>query len=269
MPNWIKEPGKPIPSETIVEAMNLYHEYVRSQAGFVPPVTNISFEDANPDIRAVKVHIDVQYKDTEFNMRSVEPDDAINVYKYLTNQPLVCAKYATKKTSTFEATQQRVKVLSDRFDPETAESKKGLFMHGGFVVSGENEEFLGMINTGTADAEGFTEIGVRFRADAWSHPPENLGTTGMIGIAPNEHLQRTYPGAGTVAVCALWDYTRKTKELNHKIKGVDIIGMRAVAMIDNPGGWKAQAKAGMIPRDVDVVEAYGPEIRFQTQKLMP
>ena len=267
MPNWIKNPSEPIPSETIVEAMNLYHEYVRSQAGFEPPVAKISFEDSKPDTRAVKVHIDVQYKDTEFNMRSVEPSDAADVYKYLTSQPLVCAKYATKQTSTFEATENRVKILADRFDPETPESKRGLFMHGGFVVTGENEEFLGMINTGTSGVQGFTEIGVRFRADAWSHTPETLDTE--FNIKPDERLKRTYPGDGTVSVCALWDYTRESAKRGYKLQGHDVTGMRAVCMIENQGGWKSQAKAGMLPRDVDVVESYGPEIRFQTHKLIP
>lgn len=266
MPNWVKKPGEPIPSETIVEAMNLYHEYVRSQTEFELPVATISFEDGNADTKAVKVHIDVKYKDTEFHMRSIEPSDATDVYKYLTSQPLVCAKYANKKTSTLEATQARVRVLADRFDPDTEESKKGLFMHGGFAVTGEDEEFLGMINTGTSGVEGFTEIGVRFRADAWSHPPENLDAE--FNITPDERLKRTYPGAGTVAVCALWDYTRETAKREYKLQGHEVIGMRAVTMIDNPGGWKAQAKAGMLPRDVDAVESYGPEIRFQTHKKL-
>jgi hypothetical protein len=263
---WIKKPGEPIPSQTIVEAMNLYHAYAQSQVNSEKPVSTISFEPGTPESKAVKVRIDVSFKGTTFNIRSIESSDAPDVYKYLTSQPIVCSKYANKKISTFEATQARVKQLADRFDPETEESKKGLFMHGGFVVTGTNNEFLGMINTGASDADGYTEIGVRFRADAWSHRPENLEQE--YNIEPEERLETNYQGLGTVAVCALWDYTRATAERGYQIKGHDVIGMRAVSMIDNPGGWQALVKAGMQVRDVDAVESYGPEIRFQTQKKL-
>ena len=268
MPKWIKEAKEPIPSQTIVEAMNLYHEYLRTQDGFEAPVSKISIEssDTKPDSRAMQVHIDLNYKETDFHMRSVQSSDAEDVFKYLTSQPVVCRQYATKKTSDLEATKARVQVLVDRYDPETAASKSGLFMHGGFTVTGENEEFLGLINTGSSGTPGLTEIGVRFRADAWSHAPENLEKE--FNIPSDERLKTTYSGAGTAAVCALWDYTRETTKRGYKLQEHDVIGMRAVCMIDNPGGWKAQVKAGMIPRDVDAVESYGPEIRFQTQKLI-
>lgn len=268
MPKWTKKPGEAIPSATVVEAMNLYHAYLHTQYGFEAPVAKISFEssDAKADSRAVQVHIDVSYNDTEFHMRSVQPSDANDVFKYLTSQPVVCRQYANKKTSDIDATKARVQVLADRFDPETAASKGGLFMHGGFTVTGESGEFLGLINTGSSGTPGLTEIGVRFRADAWSHLPEDLDAE--YKVLPEERLKTTYSGAGTVAVCALWDYTRETAKRGYKLQEHDVIGMRAVSMIDNPGGWKAQAKAGMIPRDVDAVEAYGDEIRYQGQRLI-
>lgn len=100
-------------------------------------------------------------------MRSIDYSDAEQVFKHLTSQEAVCKQYANKKTLSFEETEKRVKVLADRYNPATAESERGLFMHGGFIVTGEEDEFLGMINTGASGRPGLTEIGVRFRKEAW------------------------------------------------------------------------------------------------------
>lgn len=197
--------------------------------------------------------------------------DAVAIHYYLTSQALVCAKYATKQTSTFEATEARVKQLSSRFDPTSEQSEKGLYMYGGFKVTGHNGEFLGLINTGASETPGFTEIGVRYRPEAWNrnHKPANLETE--YTIEQKDRLTNDYEGLGTVAVCALWEYTKKQASEGHTILGKKVEGMRAVCMIDNPGGWMAQAKLGMEldpENPVDAVEAYGPEIRYRTLKRM-
>lgn len=101
-----------------------------------------------------------------------------------------------------------------------------------------------------------------------SHPPEEVSTKILADTKSEEQLNRSYKGCGTTAVCALWDYTRKTKQWKFKLQEQEVMGMIAVCMIDNPGGWKSLAKAGMLPIDVDAIDSYGPEIRFQTQKLI-
>jgi hypothetical protein len=57
----------------------------------------------------------------------------------------------------------------------------------------------------------------------------------------------------------------KKKEDKYKIKGEEITGMRATAMIDNEGSWKAMAKVGFEPYDLDAKDEWGPEIRYQLE----
>ena len=266
---WIKKPGEPIPTTTVVAAVNFYNEYAQTQVQFVPPVVTISFEHEEQDTRVVDVHMDVTYNDTNFHLRSIKAEDHETVHTYLNSQDLVRRKYANKKTVSAEATKGRVETLAKRFDPAVTD---GCFMHGGFYLSdNDTDEFLGMVNSGHTGKqmldpvtnqekpEPYSEIGVLLGAYAWSHKPENI----VEEYPVPKPLKKEYSGVGTVGIWSLAQYTRKLKEKNYTIKGQPIEEMRACGMIDNEGGWKAACKSGMKVWDISAREDYGDELRYE------
>lgn len=257
---WTKNFGEQIPTKTTVAAMNLFYSYKMGYSDFVPPVAKISYEHESLDTHRVDVNIDVTYNGTNIHMRSIKPEDHEVVQTYLNSQPLVRSKYANKETVDAETTKNRIKTLSDRFDPAVTD---GCFMHGGFVVTdGETEEFLGMANSGFSGEKGTPEIAYLFRPDAWSCKPENIVTEYQLPHN-SKYLKKGYKGVATAVVSSLVQYTQRLKEDKCTIKGEEITGMRATAMIDNQGSWKAMAKVGFEPYDLDANDAWGPEIRYQ------
>lgn len=258
MPKWIKNAGEPIPDKTKDAAIDLFNQYAESQHDFIPPVAHFSF-DEDEDTKALDVHIDVAYKDANYHLRSLNPMDHSIVYAYLNSQPSVREKYGNKKTVASDATEQRIKTLADRFDPKCTD---GCFMHGGFYVTDhDTEDFLGIANSGSSGEKGLTEIAFLFRTDAWSRRPFNV--VEEYHPPQDTALKKAYTGVGTATVCTLIQYTKELKEKNYGIKGEELEGIYATAMIDNPGSWKAMAKAGMKPYDIDANESYGPELRYQ------
>lgn len=256
---WTKNPGEQIPTKTTVEAMKLFYSYKMQLYDFVPPEAKISYEHDSADTSVVDVHMDVTYNDSNIHLRSIKPEDHEIVQTYLNSQILVRGKYGNKKIVDAKATKDRVTSLSTRFDPKNTD---GCFMHGGFVITdNETDDFLGMANSGASGTKGASEIAYLLRADAWSHKPADI--VAEYHIPENKRLHKDYKGTATAIVCSLVQYTKRLKEEKYKIKGEEITGMCATAMVDNPGSWKAIAKAGFEPYDLDAKDEWGPEIRYQ------
>lgn len=250
--------NKQMPTRTAAAAIKLFNDY-KKNVSIERPLADITIDKSSNDKNSVK--IDVRYNGMNLNLRSIRPEDHVLVQKYLNSQPLVRKKYANKQTVDAKATQDRVQVLSDRFSPNVTD---GCFMLGGFIITdSDTNEFLGMINSGTSVTAGYTELGYLSRPDAWSHRPENLYTE--YKLPEGDYLSKEYSGVATAALCSIEQYTELLKQENHTVKGLEIEGIKATAMVDNPGSWKSLAKAGFDLKLIDVRPEYGSDVRFTVE----
>jgi hypothetical protein len=118
------------------------------------PSTSFSYETSGEN--RTDVWADIQYNNQSYACRSITIEDADNVYAYLNSQPIVREKYADGKTASWEATQQRIQQLSDRFNPNC---KDGLYLYSGFILSdAETQDFLGMANLGDQPETGILKL---------------------------------------------------------------------------------------------------------------
>ncbi|MES2213117.1 MAG: GNAT family N-acetyltransferase [Pseudomonadota bacterium] len=257
MLRWIKKAREDVSDETKAAAIKLFNEYAETQKYISLPVAHISFEE-ELDAKKFNVEIDVQYNGVDYHMRSLKPEDHENVYRFLNSQPAVREKFADKQTVSPLATKLRVKTLSDRFK---ADFDDGCAMQGGFYVTdADTNDFLGMTDSGFSGDLGYPQIAFLFRPETWSHRP-SIVEGGSVASPPT--LSREYKGIGTATVCTLLQYEKILKDKGTLINGSEIEGVHATAMIENPGSWKAMAKAGMTAYDVDANEKWGPELRYK------
>lgn len=77
-------------------------------------------------------------------------------------------------------------------------------------------------------------------------------------------MGKEYSGVATAAVCGLVQYTEQLKKDNYTIKGEEMTAMRASAAVDNPGAWKALAKADFDLTAVRMYD-YGADVRFRLE----
>lgn len=235
----------PIPTITTAFATKLFNDYKYSTNH---PEQSIMINIASdPELPGNNiVNIDLNFNDTNINMRSIRQEDHEMVHRYLNSQPLVRQKYSDGQTTSAEYSKNRVQVLADRFNLDV---KDGCYMHGGFIVTDKDTgQFLGIANSGTSLENGVTEIAFMYRPDAWNHKPDNLYTA--YNIEPNEFLHKDYQGVGTAVVCGLTKYSNQLKSEGNTIKGEPITGIRASSRVDNPASWKVLAKSGF---DLDAV----------------
>jgi hypothetical protein len=251
-------------AKRIEEAKRVYCAYRGSQRGIELPVARISIEES--DVRTT-VHMDVSYKGTDYHFESVKPGDATAINTYLNSQPLVREKYANGQTVPPDATARRVAQFDARFQPG---SPDGLYLYSGFVVTDpDTEAFLGLANLGgSGKNDGHAEMAFLNRADAWSSATPEI-VEKYAESTKRRPLDKHYAGLGTVEVCTLLQYAAHLKQTGHTVCGKPLEGMNATARLDNPGSWKACAKAGMDVVDVDQNSAYGPDLRYQLCKPIP
>lgn len=134
------------------------------------------------------------------------------------------------------------------------------------ITDAQTEEFLGIANSGGSTMEQHAEIAFLNRADAWSNTTSQI--VKEYAIPKKCKLDKRYAGLGTVEVSTLLQYSAELKKQGYQVRGKDLVGVVATARLDNPGSWKACAKAGMEVIDVDTNPNYGPELRYQLRKAM-
>lgn len=250
--------GLNVPTETTAYGIKLYNDY-KQNVVFDAPTAIVTITESAEDNKQY-VSIDVSYNGINLNLRSIQPEDHAMVQEYLNSQPLVRAKYANQQVVDPQATQARVQVLSDRFSPDVTD---GCFMLGGFIITDKDTgDFLGLINAGASSSKNYVEMGYLTRPDAWSHKPANLASDYLIS---GEFLTKDYSGLATNVVCALVQYTELLHQEKYTVLGEEMIGMKATAMVENPGSWKALAKAGFELSAVQVGYYSGPEVRFMVK----
>lgn len=246
-------------ADRLASAKAEYETYAAKQSDFKFPDVKISFEEDDND-GPTRVFMDVQYSDTNFHFRSIEAKDADPIQLYLNSQVVVREKYANGKVVPAEATQDRVGVFCQRFD-----RKDPLYLYSGFMVlDAETEQFLGICNLGGGMTEGASEMAFLNRADAWSLPPIDV----VEKYAVPSPLKKQYKGVATAEVCTLLQFAHELKTRDCLVRGKELVKVDATARPDNPGSWKACAKAGMELERIDVREAYGEERRLQLTKRM-
>ena len=242
--------------------LDQYNEYKKQQAENPNPSIEI---DINNEDCKTKVFITTSYKGFNYKIESIEPEHAPEVYKYLNGQPIVRAKYAHGKTITEDASNARINTLSARFELDEYGKPKdpNLYMLGGFVVrDAEDDAFLGICNLGAGSIKCNSEIAYLNRPDAWNN---EFNQEAMQQYEPKEQarLQKSYNGLGAAEVYVLTQYAKHLKDNDYKINGEELEHVEAVARIDNPGSWKAAAKAGMEAYDVDQNLNYSEDLRYQ------
>lgn len=237
-------------SSIIENATIKYNEYAQTQKDFQIPQAHISIEEELD--QTTKVFIQVQYKDTEYQFRSIEENDVNDIYQYLNSQPSVRSKYSDGTTVSLEATTTRVNTLARRFQDKNSPT----YLYSGFIVSDlQTEMFLGLANIGVGPDAGISEMAFLNRSECWSRPMNTNGSA-----------QKVYSGVGTVETCTLLQYATRLKEKGYQIGGHPLKAVVAFARIDNEGSWKACAKAGMTLSTTEVVSHYGDNLRYQLRK---
>lgn len=222
----------------IAKAANEFFSYKEQQLRntFMSPSTSFSYETSCEN--RTDVWADIKYNNQSYACRSITSEDAENVYVYLNSQPIVREKYLDGKTPTWEATQQRIQQLSDRFNPNC---KDGLYLYGGFILSdAETQDFLGMANLGGSTRDGYTEIAGCIRADAFSHQTARTSTEYQ---PPKKKLTKQHTELGILSASLLFQYAQDLKNKKCKIKGKEPEGVQSTARTDNPGSWKSVTKA--------------------------
>jgi hypothetical protein len=271
----VKAKQEKILKQEIAKAKQLYNEYAVSQKGFKAPIAEISIETA-PEGDSVEVHAGISYNGITLNFESIKKQHARLVYKYLFSQEIVRKKFATGLTMDEAPTYERVEVLSNRFAlNELGEPKdKNLHLYGGFFVSNaESNEFLGICNSGANEKEGQAEIAFFNRQHTWSKPPVEIeedyelvfkkGSGFISELRNNSKQSKKYSGVATAEILTMVQYSQFLRDKGYKIKGGNVDAVVMTARVDNPGSWKAAAKAGMEVNDVDQKPSYGPELRYQ------
>lgn len=231
-------------SEIIEDAKIKYNEYASSQKDFECPKANIKIENELDE--NTNVYINVEYKGTEFYFKSIEENDTDDIHKYLNSQPLVREKYSDGNIISFESTKTRIETLSNRFKNKNSP----LYLYSGFVVYDyQTDTFLGMANIGAGPTTGIAEIAFLNRIECWSHS--------------NNINQKCYSGVGTVEVSTLLQYAQLLKQKNYLINGHILQSIIACARIDNIGSWKSCAKVGMTIDNIQIINRYGDNLRYQ------
>lgn len=236
-------------SSLIKDAKLQYEEYAQSQKDFQIPLAHISIERESDE--TTQVHMEVQYKGTEYQFRSIEEKDVNDIYQYLNSQ-LVREKYADGNTASLQATITRVNTFVQRFINKTSP----LYLYSGFVLEdSQTETFLGIANLGGGSQTDTSEMAFLNRLECWSRP-NNI----------NNRIGKTYSGIGTVETCTLLQYASRLKEEGYLINGHPLRAVIATSRVDNEGSWKSCAKAGMMLQDISVLQRYGTELRYQLTK---
>jgi hypothetical protein len=252
-------------TNSIEEHKKMYRQYANAQLdAILPRVSDITIEEAEE--RNTEVHMDASYKDVNYHFESVKEKDAQDFYDYLNSQPIVREKYANGNPLTIEATKARTMQFSGRFNPKTTD---GLYLYSGFVVSdNDTGDFLGIANLGgSGKDDGHAEMAFLNRADAWSSATPEIVEEYVLP-AEKSKLKSSYNGVGTAEVCSLLQYAALLKEKGYLIQAKELEGVNATARVDNPGSWKACAKAGMDVVDIDCNPSYGPALRYQLKKRL-
>jgi len=246
-------------SQLIKDAKLKYNQYFESQKDFEAPQAHIDIDTESNE--TTKVHIEVQYKGTQFYFESIQEKDINDIYRYLNSQPSVRAKFADGNTMSLEATTARVNTFVSRFRNKNSP----LYLYSGFVVyDSQTETFLGIANIGSGTQIGTSEMSYLNRQECWSHPPDIVST--YVQTDHNNIKNKTYSGIGTVETCTLLQYATRLKQDGYQINGHPLIAVVATSRLDNEGSWKSAAKAGMKLYDVDVVSHYGTSVRYQLRK---
>ena len=247
-----------IPSVTTAFAIKTFYDY-KHGLKFEAPLVNINIIDNADKTRTVEM--DLSYNGANYHLRSIRPEDYMLVQTYLNSQPLVRSKYANRQTVDVEATKKRVQTLADRFNQDVTD---GCYMHGGFIITDKDtNQFLGMINSGTSLDKGITEIAGLSRPDAWSHKPVDLKTA--YNIPEQDFLQKEYNGLASAMVSAIVQYTEQLKNANITIRGDEITAIRAHALVENTGGWKALAKNGFDLDSIRMIKDWGTDVRYRLE----
>jgi RimJ/RimL family protein N-acetyltransferase len=213
-----------------------------------------------------KVYITTTYKQLNYKLESMEPTHAPEVFQYLNSQPIVREKYANGEIVSEDATTKRIATLSARFELNEAGKPRDadLHMYGGFVVyDADDDSFLGMCNLGGGSIKCNSEIAYLNRPDAWNSE-FNQDVVQQYEIRKQAPLQKSsYVGLGTAEVYSLMQYAKYLKSSGYKINGEELQFVEATARIDNPGSWKAAAKAGMEAHDVSQNLNHSQDLRYQ------
>lgn len=250
----------PIDSKEKNEAKIAYDAYTTLQK-------NLSFEMPKADISIdedgennTSVFINIEHKSINYKLSSMKPNDVYAVFCYLNSQPLVRAKYANGKTTTWQATKDRINTFYNRFDP--SKNQDDLYLWSGFVAEdNDTNNFLGYANLGAGEKVGQTEMAYLNGVHTWSSAtPEIIE---QYEMADSAKLTKQYSGVATAEVSSLLQYAEFLKKKGRTIKNAEVLEVVATARIDNPGSWKACAKAGMDVTDIDANLNYGPDLRYQ------
>jgi hypothetical protein len=255
--------------QQVERAKQEYAQYVARQRvqGFRFPEVTISLdEEIGTDERPrIEAHMEVEYSGTRYQFSSVRTEHADMINRYLDSLLSVRAKYADGTVRTIVQTQARAKQLSDRFVLEPKDLNLHLFS--GFIVTdAEEHKFLGISGIGGSSLQtNYSEMFFLNRSDSWSHPPEVVQEYEVEG---SQKLSKQYRGVATSEVCSLLQYASYLKAKGHKIKGQELVAAEMTARIDNPGSWKAAAKADMLCTDVVPKFVHGTELRYQLLKYV-
>ena len=245
----------------IAEAKVRFEEYSAAQKNFQIPHAHIEI-DADCE-NATRVHMETEHNGVHYKFESIQEKDIDDVYRYLNSQPLVREKYADGIVSTRQQTTDRMNGLIERF----RNKKSPVYLYIAFIVSdAQTENFLGFVNLGVGIEPGTAEMARLNRIECWSRPPSSAvqnyaDVTSKTGLG-----DKVYSGMGTVETCTLLQYGAHLKKNGYKLYGHPLRAIVSTARIDNEGSWKSNAKAGMTLKSVNVVEHYGPCLRYCLQK---
>ncbi|CAF3039986.1 unnamed protein product [Rotaria sp. Silwood2] len=246
-------------SRLIDDAKVKFNQYAETQKDFQAPQAHINIEIESNE--TTKVHMEVQYKGTQYYFESIQEKDINNIYHYLNSQPSVRAKYANGNIISLAATTARVNTLVNRFQNKNSP----LYLYSGFVVSdSQTETFLGVVNLGGGSEPGTSEMARLNRIECWSRPPDVVSTYAVTDA--NTINKKTYSGIGTVETCTLLQYAARLKQAGYEVNDHPLKAVVATARVENEGSWKSNAKAGMTLYDVNVVSGYGSNLRYQLRK---
>ncbi|CAF1082935.1 unnamed protein product [Rotaria sordida] len=245
----------------IEDAKVKFNQYAETQKVFQAPQAEIHIETESDE--TTKVHMEIQYKGTQYSFESIQEKDINDIYYYLNSQPLVRAKFANGNTTSLEATTARVNTFVNRFRNKNSP----LYLYSGFIVSdSQTETFLGVANLGSGVEAGTSEMARLNRVECWSRPPDAISTYAVTDA--NTTNKKTYSGIGTAETCTLLQYAARLKQEGYQVNGHPLQAVVATARVDNEGSWKSNAKAGMTLYAVDVVSGYGSSLRYQLRKNM-
>ena len=238
----------------IDEAKAKYYQYFEGQKDFQAPQAHIDIDTDSDE--GTRVHMEIEYKGTQYSLQSIQEKDINDLYKYINSQALVRAKFGNGNTTSLETTTARANTFISRFRNKDSP----LYLYSGFIVSdSQTESFLGMVNLGSGVENGTAEMARLNRVECWSSPPST--GTGESGID-----SKVYSGIGTAETCALLQYAAQLKEKGHHVRGHPLRAVVASARVDNEGSWKSNAKAGMILDSVAAQSSYGSDLRYYLRK---